>query len=407
MAGLDEMWARFSLSGEEERGAEVLRQKELVVQRLVGKFLTKRVLNVDVVARTFKPLWKPIGELKLQDIGDNILLFKFEDILDLERVLEYEPWSYDRNLVVFQRTIDAELALLLDYSSTTFWMQIHNIPLNLVTQETGESIGNRCCKLWNEGKLVGWVGLKFERLPKFCYWCGRVGHGERDCEVWLRSMGWLKREDQQYGDWLRVDAVRATRKTVTVISGAAHSQAPWAKQKQRQAHGLGTRGGMASQTNSFTDSESMATSNCRVHLEEQSVRLERNIVNLSIEEDTDHQDTGEKHTAKGTHVLCDVQPSLLGDNFVTSKPTPQSTRGWKRLAREVGNAVQGPEVGCGTILEELKNNFGKRGMDMEIDELIEGKKQCMEGGSQEEDKNSKQKFVLQLPGPEISIAAEI
>ena len=41
----------------------------------------------------------------------------------------------------------------------------------------------RCCKLWNVGKLVGWVGLKFERLPNFCYWCGRVGHGDRECEV--------------------------------------------------------------------------------------------------------------------------------------------------------------------------------------------------------------------------------
>ena len=42
------------------------------------------MLNVDVMAHTFKPLWKPIGELKIQDIGDNILLFEFEDILDLE-----------------------------------------------------------------------------------------------------------------------------------------------------------------------------------------------------------------------------------------------------------------------------------------------------------------------------------
>ena len=114
------------------------------------------------MACTFKPLWKPIGELKIWDIRDNILLFEFEDILDLERVLEYEPWSYDRKLVVFQRTIDAELALLLDYSFTTFWMQIHNIPPNLVTQETEELIGNR-------------LGT---------------------CEVWLRSMDHLKREDQ-------------------------------------------------------------------------------------------------------------------------------------------------------------------------------------------------------------------
>ena len=121
------------MSEEEERGVKVSRQKELAVHRLAGKFLTKRVLNVDAVACTFKPSWKPIGELKIRDMGDNILLLEFEDMLDLECVLEYEPWSYDRNLVVFQRTTDAESALLLDYSFTTFRMQIHNIPPNLVT----------------------------------------------------------------------------------------------------------------------------------------------------------------------------------------------------------------------------------------------------------------------------------
>ena len=55
------------------------------------------MLNVDSIARTFKPLWKPVGELKIQDIGDNILLFEFEDNLDLKWVLEYEPWTFDKH----------------------------------------------------------------------------------------------------------------------------------------------------------------------------------------------------------------------------------------------------------------------------------------------------------------------
>ena len=90
---------------------------------------------------------------------------------------------------------------------------------------------------------------------------------------------------------------------------------------------------------SISDSESMATSNRKVFLEDQSVRLEKNIVNLSIGEDMNNQDFGEKIMVTGNHVLCDVQPSSLNDISATSKPTPQSTRGWKRLAREVGNYV--------------------------------------------------------------------
>nr|POE78263.1 uncharacterized protein CFP56_51501 [Quercus suber] len=278
MAGLEEMWARFSLSEEEERGADVDGQEVTIPHRLAGKFFTKHVLNVDAVARTFKLLWRPRGELKIRDMGDNILLFEFEDCLDMERVLELEPWSYDKHLVVFQRTLVAEATPSLDYSSSSFWIQLHNVPAYLLTTETGESVGKtlgrvlqvanpeddgaggeflririsldiskplpRCCKLRKEGKFVGWVGLKYERLPNFCYWCGRVSHSERDCEMWLHNKGRLRKEDQQYGEWLRANSVRATRKTVATIPGAAHSKVPWQKQsnvKTKVQHDMGEK----------------------------------------------------------------------------------------------------------------------------------------------------------------------
>ena len=116
------------------------------------------------------------------------------------------------------------------------------------------------------------------------------------------------------------------------------------------------------------------------------MRLEKNIINLSIEEATGFHDPVEKHANTGTPVLCTIQPSSLGDISVTSKPTPQSTRGWKRLTR--GILCKGLKWVVGSGLRG-KNDFGKRGMDMEIDVLIKGKNQCMEYGSQEEEKNSK------------------
>ena len=61
----------------------------------------------------YEPLWKHIGELKIRDVGGNILLFEFEDNLDVERVLEFEPWSYDKHLVVFECVVDVESTPLL------------------------------------------------------------------------------------------------------------------------------------------------------------------------------------------------------------------------------------------------------------------------------------------------------
>ncbi len=31
----------------------------------------------------------------------------------------------------------------------------------------------------------GWATFKYEQLPNFCYWCGLLTHGEKDCALWL------------------------------------------------------------------------------------------------------------------------------------------------------------------------------------------------------------------------------
>ena len=49
MEGLEGMWSRFSLSDEEEGGAEVSKQTKKEIHRLVSCFFTKRVLNVEAV----------------------------------------------------------------------------------------------------------------------------------------------------------------------------------------------------------------------------------------------------------------------------------------------------------------------------------------------------------------------
>ena len=88
MDGMENMWSRFSLNEEEECGAEVSKDDVKEINRLAGRFFTKRVLNVEAVGCTFKPLWKLKGEVKIRDLRDNILVFEFEERLDLERVLE-------------------------------------------------------------------------------------------------------------------------------------------------------------------------------------------------------------------------------------------------------------------------------------------------------------------------------
>lgn len=121
MVNIEDLWSRFSLTKEEEYGANVPRKKEATIFRLAAIFFTKRVVNAEAVSQTFKPLWKIIGEMKIRDIGFNIWLFVFDD------VLEFVPWSYDKSIVAFRDAVNVESALLLSFDAVTFWVQLHNV----------------------------------------------------------------------------------------------------------------------------------------------------------------------------------------------------------------------------------------------------------------------------------------
>lgn len=70
---------------------------------LAAKFLTKRALNIDAIAKTFAPLWRSTNGFKIKKEGDHVVLFTFDDKNEMEKILAVEPWSFDKRLMVLQR----------------------------------------------------------------------------------------------------------------------------------------------------------------------------------------------------------------------------------------------------------------------------------------------------------------
>ena len=68
------------------------------------------------------------------------MVFVFESIVDVEKVLLGEPWSYDRHFVAFKMMDGLTLVQELDFS-TKFWVQIHNLPFAYMTRDVAINIG--------------------------------------------------------------------------------------------------------------------------------------------------------------------------------------------------------------------------------------------------------------------------
>lgn len=102
MEEITQNWRKLSLSEEEGRNIDLSKNKREGSLVLAASFLTRRTVNIEVVARTFRPLWRTRRDFKVSDAGNNIVLFEFEFEADVVKVLLGEPWSFDRHLVVLE-----------------------------------------------------------------------------------------------------------------------------------------------------------------------------------------------------------------------------------------------------------------------------------------------------------------
>ena len=71
-----------------------------------------------------------------------------------------------------------------------------------------------------------WVEFKYERLPVFCYLCGRLDHDEKECLVWLSSADPITAENKQFGPWLRATPDRLQKSHVVLGQRAGESTRP-------------------------------------------------------------------------------------------------------------------------------------------------------------------------------------
>ena len=227
-------------------------RKSVKTFSIAASFLTKRALNAEAIARTFNPLWRVRRGFKIQHIGDHKILFSFEDKEDVDKIMDSEPWSFSKHLVVMKRYDNDRPLDDVKYDWTTFWVQVHGLPLRYMTIEAaekicrgvGEVIKQSDSKVYDGGNFIRvkvsvditiplcrgrliklkddkqvWVSFKYERLPNICYWCGQLTHNDKDCEIWIESEGTLRNDQKEFGPSLHAPPFVVSKKNTIMVPG--------------------------------------------------------------------------------------------------------------------------------------------------------------------------------------------
>ena len=205
---LEAFWKILSLTKEEDEqvvlGSNSTKAaKGLGRNCLVMKGLSRRSISLDALRKNLRMVRKTNKSVSISELEDEVFMVEFRDRRDKKKIMEMQPWSYEKRLIILQEFEGEQTPKEVVLKWTPFWIQIHNLPLKSRTKETGYSISatigevvkvdvvengvqwGKCLRVrvmvdvtrrLIRGKRITikgvegrWVQFKYERLPNFCY----------------------------------------------------------------------------------------------------------------------------------------------------------------------------------------------------------------------------------------------
>ncbi|KAH7511064.1 hypothetical protein FEM48_ZijujUnG0051700 [Ziziphus jujuba var. spinosa] len=206
--------------------------------RLVGKVFSDKLLRKNLVQSIIRRAWFTNDDVQVESLHPNIFLFCFKSIAERNRIWRKRPWSINGAHLALREWKPEQSFEDLGFNISTFWVQIHGLPLQFMTSSNASTIGGLFknlihCESTSRTNLVGlkymriqvdvdiskplltgffhklgnrgsWVQFSYERLAEFCYSCGKIGHCKQACTTVPNTAS--IQDGDRYGPWIRAEA---------------------------------------------------------------------------------------------------------------------------------------------------------------------------------------------------------
>ncbi|KAK1397877.1 hypothetical protein POM88_007740 [Heracleum sosnowskyi] len=225
---------------------------------IYGRMLSGRSVNKKGLKNLFESLWQSKASVKIEDYTEGIVTLTFESEVVKNRILRGQPWHFAGSyLILMEANAMVQITTTELLQQIPFWVQVHGLPLGFLVKPLGERLGKKIAnsmgqfmefdpnyqrnlmrfrvlldtsKPLQRGKFLGldkqkdnmWVSFRYEKLTKFCYFCGNLDHILKDCAGFMEELEGGNKPTLQYKESLKaVSLTYPTFPEANVVQGSS------------------------------------------------------------------------------------------------------------------------------------------------------------------------------------------